>query len=64
MLLRHFGVTLPVTWSSLSGSLTRAFYESFLLEEFSLHFLSVLYQVDSAQLIIYLQLTAVEATTK
>ena len=58
MFLRHFGrVTIPVTWSSLSLSLTLVFHKSFLLHKFSLQFLSVLYQVDSARVIIHLQLT-------
>ena len=55
-ILRHFGATLPVSCSSLSVSLV--FHKSFLLYQFSLQFLLVLYQVNSAQTIIHLQLTA------
>ena len=47
-----------------SFTISLVFHKSFLLYQFSLHFLLVLYQVNSAQAIIHLQVAALASTMK
>ena len=71
-IFKAFGATLLVSVSSLSVSsiclfyisISLVFHKYFLLYQFSLQFLLVFYQVDSAQAIIHLQLSALASTMK